>query len=117
MTKYIYTLLFLSLSLTLQAREINPAAPDFNHKSCRYILGGKTIALEKLVALKSRGIENQINFQQLTAIEKTYFYKLSGTVRSTGKELYSFELDKQLDLTGDCDTADALIGHIIRTLD
>lgn len=117
MTKYIYILLFLSLAFNLQAREINPAAPDFNHKGCRQILGGKTIALEKLVALNSQGLENQINFQQLGAVEKVYFYKLGRTVRSTGKELYSFELDKQLDLTGDCETADALIGHIIRTLD
>ena len=124
--KKIVLLTIIIFSTYLSAREVNPINPDFDHNIClnnRSVnpsagqsRSNKREALETLVAMKSFDIEKQSIYNQMHPSYRAYYNKLSSSVRSDGRELSSYELDRQLDLSGSCDGVDSVLLDIIRNL-
>ncbi len=125
MIKFMFFITFITGSL-LSAREMNPVNPDFNHSICltnRSVNPGaaqtrinKREALEALVKMNMFDIEHQSMFRDLHPAYQAYYKKLRSAVRSDGHELSSFELDRQLDLSGSCDGVDSVLLDIIKNL-
>lgn len=114
--KYVFTAILVVLSIQTMAREINPAAPDFNHQSCTKSRALKAEALNSLVKITSMDAESMARFSQLDRLYKAYLFKLNRSVRSDGKQLYSTDLDQQLNLAGDCEGVDSLLLGIINSI-
>lgn len=123
------TILFVTIALAaglLSAREMNPSNPDFDHSLCLKNHAAnpsagqtrlfKKAALETLVNMKTLDAERQSIYSQMHPAYKTYYGKLSASVRSNGRELYSRELDRQLDLSGNCEDVDSVLLDIIKNL-
>lgn len=113
-------------TVLLPAREINPLNPHFDHKIClnnrlanrsagqtRF---NKIEALEALASMNRLDVERQSKLQHLHPAYRVYYNKLSLSVRSNGHELFSNELDKQLDLSGSCEDVDSILIEITRNL-
>lgn len=125
MKKVILFALLFSTTL-LSAREINPINPDFDHRIC---LNNRSVnpsagqtrenkreALESLVKMMSANVEVQSMFKQLHPAYQAYYRKLSASLRSDGRELSSYELDRILDLSGSCDSVDSVLIDIINII-
>lgn len=125
MKKIILITLLFSATI-LPAREVNPINPDFNHDIC---LNNRSVnpaagqtgankreALESLAKMKSFNVEQQAMYNQLHPAYRAYYNKLSSSLRSDGRKLSSFELDRQLDLSGDCDGVNSVLLDIINNL-
>lgn len=124
MNKHIFIALLLVGSF-LSAREINPLYPDFNHYSCfnrsinpsaNHFRSLIQEALGSLVKMQSADIESQAYFSSLHPANKAYYLKLMRSVRSDGRILSSHELEKEMNLSGTCDSATDVLLDIIRNL-
>lgn len=106
------------------AYPINPMDPYFNHEVClssrlnpkniniRYL---KQEALEALVMMNAPLLDED-SASRLTRSHQAYYNRLKASIRSNGQNLYSFELDKILNLSASCENAEAVLIDIIRTL-
>lgn len=125
--KKIILITIMFSTAVLPAREINPQNPQFDHRIClnnrlNNSSAGQTRlnkaeALAALANMKSFDAERQAKLQHLHPAYRAYYSKLSSSVRSDGHELFSFELDRQLDLSGSCEDVDSILIDITKNLD
>lgn len=126
MKKILLITIIFSAAL-LPAREINPQSPHFDHTICLnnrlnmpsagQIRLNKAEALAALANIKNLDVEKQQSrLQHLHPAYRAYYNKLSSSIRSDGRELFSYELDRQLDLSGSCEDVDTILVDITRNL-
>lgn len=104
------------LGTTTWARPLNPTNPDFNHEACslKYL---KAETLKAVVQLRSAQLEPERDpLANQSSAHKAYYLKLLKSVRSNGSDLYSSQLDQDLNFSGSCENAADLLNDILRTL-
>ena len=122
----ILVLFILMSSSLVSAQEIKTKASKFSHFSCLRNktpkLSGDKIRLHKLKALETLQKMNVFNpekrlvFHQLPLAYQNLYNKLSTSVRVNGSNIFSNELDRQLDLAGSCESVNSLLLEIRRIL-
>lgn len=131
------TMLTLTLFSTfLSASEINfdaqiePLNPGFNHTIClntrlrdssightKYLKAEALQTLAKLTAqLNTSNTQADPVFSRLHPADQVFYGNLIKSLKNNGRELYSFELDKQLNSAGTCENVDAVLVGIIENL-
>lgn len=104
------------IGINTLARPLNPINPDFNHDNCnlKYLKSDALTAISQLRSARPEPEENPI--AALSPAHKAYYLKLLKSVRSNGFELYSSQLDQDLNFSGSCENATDILNDIINTL-